>query len=304
MPIRTYLFAPANHPRRVEKSVTVGADAVILDLEDAVSVAEKPAARAKAVEALQRPRACRGYIRVNAVDTQFCYGDLVAVVQGGVDGIVLPKVETAAGLLTVDWLVAQLEREHGLPTGGIDILPIIETARGITHINAILAAGSRIKRVAFGAGDYSLDLGVTWSRDEGECRHARDVLVTASRSHALEAPIDSVYARLDDEEGLLASARSVAAIGFQGKMCIHPKQILPVNEVFTPGTEEVAFARRVVAGFAQAEATGSAAFQIDGRFIDYPILYRAKRVLSLIEEIERERLKASEVGQHAGGHND
>ena len=286
MPIRTYLFAPANHARRVEKCVTVGSDAVILDLEDAVSIAEKPAARGQAVAALQRPRACRGYVRVNALETIFCYGDLVAVVQPGVDGIVLPKVETAAGLLTADWVISQLERERGLPAGGIDLLPIIETARGVTHAMAIMQAGSRAKRVAFGAGDYSLDIGVTWSREERECQYARDVLVTASRSAGLEPPVDSVFARLDDEEGLLASARGVAAIGFGAKMCIHPKQIPMVNAVFTPDPEEVAFARKVLAGFAAAEARGSAAFQIEGKFIDYPILHRAKRVLALIEEIE------------------
>jgi citrate lyase subunit beta/citryl-CoA lyase len=119
MPIRSFLFAPANHPRRVEKSFTVG---------DAVGRAEKPAARAKAVEALQGPRRCRGYVRVNASETAFCYGDVLAVVQPGLDGIVLPKVEAAAGLLTIDWLIGQLERERGLPVGGIDLLPIIETA--------------------------------------------------------------------------------------------------------------------------------------------------------------------------------
>jgi citrate lyase subunit beta/citryl-CoA lyase len=283
MPIRTFLFAPANHARRVEKAFTLGADAVILDLEDAVAVAEKPAARSKAIEALQSPRGSLGYVRVNAMDTPYCWGDLQAVVAPGLDGIVLPKVETAAGLVAADWLVSQLERERGLPAGRIDILPILETARAVTDIDAIMRAGSRVRRVAFGAGDYSLDLGVTWSRDEIECRHARDVIVTASRAHGLEAPLDSAYARLDDEEGLLASARAAAAIGYQGKMCIHPRQVAPVNAVFSPSAEEIAFARRVVDAFAEAERGGSSAFQLDGKFIDYPILFRARRVLALAE---------------------
>jgi citrate lyase subunit beta/citryl-CoA lyase len=285
MPIRTFLFAPANHPRRTEKAFTVGSDAVILDLEDAVAISEKPGARAKAAEALQKPRSCLGYVRVNAMDTEFCHGDLVAVVQPGLDGIILPKVESAAGLLAVDWLVSQLERERGLPAGRLDILPIIETARGVTEIDAIMRAGSRIKRVAFGAGDYSLDIGVTWSRDERESAHARNVIVTASRSHRLEAPIDSVFPRLEDEEGLRASADAVVSIGYQGKMCIHPKQIPLINEIFTPSAAEVAFAEKVVAGFAQAEKEGSAAFQVDGKFVDYPILYRAQRVLKTMQEI-------------------
>ncbi len=285
MPVRSYLFAPANHARRAEKCFVVGSDAVILDLEDAVSVAEKPAARAQAVAALQRPRTCRGYVRVNATDTPFCYGDLLAVVGPGLDGIVLPKVETAAGLLTVNWLLAQLERERGLPPGAIDLLPIIETARGVADAAAIMRAGSRARRVAFGAGDYSLDLGVTWSREERECQHARDVLVTLSRACGLEAPVDSVFARLDDEPGLLASARAAAAVGFGSKMCIHPKQIAVVNDVFSPGAEEVAFARKVVTAFAAAEAEGSAACQVDGKFVDYPVVHRARRVLALAEEI-------------------
>lgn len=285
MPIRSFLFAPANHPRRVEKSFTVGADAVILDLEDAVGLAEKPAARAKAVDALQGPRPCRGYVRVNASETAFCYGDVLAIVQPGLDGIVLPKVEAAAGLLTIDWLIGQLERERGLPVGGIDLLPIIETASGVREIDAILGSGSRARRVAFGAGDYSLDLGVAWSRDERESRYARDAIVTASRAHGLEAPVDSVFPRLDDEEGLLASARMASAVGFQGKMAIHPKQIGPIHRLFTPGDEEVAFARRIVAAFDEAERAGSAAFQLDGKFVDYPVVYRARQVLELIDKL-------------------
>ncbi len=289
MSIRTFLFAPANHALRVQKAFTLGADAVILDLEDAVAIAEKPAARAMAFEALRAPRPCLGYVRVNAMDTPYCYGDLLAAVQPGLDGIILPKVETAAGLLTVDWLVSQLERERGLPVGSVDIVPILETARAVTNVDEIMNAKSRVKRVAFGAGDYSLDLGVTWSRDERESQHARDVIVTASRSHGLEAPLDSAYARLDDVEGLLASARAAAAIGYQGKMCIHPKQVDPVNAVFTPSSEEVAIARRVVEAFAEAETKGSSAFQLDGKFIDYPVVFRARRVLALVGEINSRR---------------
>ena len=128
------------------------------------------------------PRQGLLYVRVNAVDTDFCYGDLVAVVQRGLDGIILPKVESAAGLATIDWLLAQLERERGLPHGAIDLIPIIETARGVQQIDAILAAGTRVRRVAFGAGDFTLDVDMAWSRGEAELAHARAVIVTASRA--------------------------------------------------------------------------------------------------------------------------
>ncbi|BBK43667.1 citrate lyase [Allostella vacuolata] len=282
---RSFLFAPGNHARRVEKVFTIGADGVILDLEDAVAVAEKPATRQLIVAALQRPRNCLGYVRVNAIDTPFCYGDLVEVIGPGLDGIILPKVESASGLLAIDWLVEQLERERGLPRRSIDIIPIIETARGIANLAQIMGAGSRVRRCSFGAGDFTFDANVTWTRDEAEMAHARAQMVIQSRANGLEAPLDSVWVDLQDAEGLEASARAVKRMGFQGKTCIHPSQIPVVNAVFSPTEAELAFARKVVDAFEAAEAAGSAAFQIDGKFVDYPIVYRAQRIVKEHEAI-------------------
>jgi citrate lyase subunit beta/citryl-CoA lyase len=284
-PLRSFLFAPGNHARRVEKALTLDADAVILDLEDAVATAEKPATREPVAAAFGRPRRGLLYVRVNAVDTEFCYGDLVAIVRPGLDGIILPKVESAAGLATVDWLLAQLERDRGLAPGGIDLIPIIETARGLDRLGAILGAGTRVMRVAFGAGDFTLDVNMQWSRDEAELAHARAAIVTASRAAGIEAPLDTVWVDLPDREGLEASARTALRFGYQGKMCIHPDQIEVVNRVFTPSEAEIAFAERVAAAFAKAEAEGKAAIQLDGKFIDYPIVYRAQRVLQRIAAI-------------------
>jgi citrate lyase subunit beta/citryl-CoA lyase len=289
-PLRSFLFAPGNHARRVEKALSLDADAMILDLEDAVATAEKRATRDAVIAALTRPRRALLYVRVNAVDTEFCYGDFAAIVRPGLDGVILPKVESAAGLATADWLLAQLEREQGLMPRAIDLVPIIETARGLNQIDAILAAGARVKRVAFGAGDFTLDVNMAWSRGEAELAYARAKIVTASRAAGIEAPFDTVWVDLADKEGLEASARTAFGFGFQGKMCIHPNQIAVVNRVFTPSEAEVAFAERVVAAFARAEAEGSAAIQLDGKFIDYPILYRAQRVLEKMAAIRaRER---------------
>jgi citrate lyase subunit beta/citryl-CoA lyase len=285
LPLRSFLFAPGNRARRVEKALSLEADAVILDLEDAVATAEKRATRDAVIAALVRPRRALLYVRVNAVDTEFCYGDLAAIVRPGLDGVILPKVESAAGLATADWLLAQLEREQGLAPRAIDLVPIIETARGLNLIDAILAAGTRVKRVAFGAGDFTLDVNMAWSRGEAELDYARAKIVTASRAAGIEAPLDTVWVDLADEEGLEASARTALGFGFQGKMCIHPNQIAVVNRVFTPSESEIAFAERVVAAFARAEAEGSAAIQLDGKFIDYPILYRAQRVLEKVAAI-------------------
>jgi len=216
---RTFLFAPGNHPRRVEKALSLDADAVILDLEDACPIAEKKATRAVVVAACQRPRTGLGYIRVNATTTEFGYGDIVAVVQSGVDGIILPKLETADEIRAVNWVIANLEKERALPAGAIDVIPIIETAKGMANIRAITGAGTRVRRIAFGAGDFTLDLGLEWSRAETELLPYRSECVLASRAAGIEAPIDTVWADLRDHEGFKSSTRHIKALGFQGKMC-------------------------------------------------------------------------------------
>lgn len=283
---RTFLFAPGNHPRRVEKALGLAADAVILDLEDACAASQKVATRAVIVEALQAPRRCLGYIRVNGISTEFCFGDLQAVVCAGTDGIVLPMVDEAHQLQKIDWLMGELERERGLPVGGIDLIPIIETARGLANIDAITRAGTRAKRLAFGAGDFTLDMGMEWSRDEAELLTYRNACVLASRAAGLEAPLDTVWARLDDADGFRASAELVKRLGFQGKMCIHPDQVTVVNEVFTPSVEAVEEARRIVSAFEEAERNGLASIQLDGKFIDYPIAYQAQRILDTMARID------------------
>lgn len=287
---RSFLFAPGNHARKVEKVFDCGADHVILDLEDAVAKAEKIATRALVVEALKRPRPigakrAGAYIRVNAFDTGFCYGDAVAVVGPGLDGIILPMVERSEQIVAFDWLVGSLERERGLPPGGIDIIPIIETAKGIANARVIAAAGTRVKRMAFGAGDYTLDVNMEWTLGESELEHARAEMVVASRAAGLEAPIDTVWVHIKDLEGLANSARRARQLGFQGKMCIYPPQVERVNGAFTPTETEIGFARRVVAAFERAEREGSSSIQLDGYFIDYPIVYKARRTLDLARAI-------------------
>lgn len=250
------------------------------------------ATRAIIAAALTQPRTGLLYVRVNAADTEFCYGDLVAVVRPGLDGIILPKVESPATLTTIDWVLQQIERERRLSEGAIDLIPIIETARGLTHLDAILATGTRVKRIAFGAGDFTLDVNMQWKRDEAELSYARAKIVTASRAAGLEAPLDTVWVDLQDAEALEASTRAALAYGFQGKMCIHPNQVTVVNNVFTPSEEEVAFAERVVAAFEKAEAEGVASIQLDGKFIDYPIVSRAQRLLEKTAAIRKHERRA------------
>ena len=283
---RSFLFAPGNHARKVMKVFDCGADHVILDLEDAVAKAEKVATRALVVEALKRPRRGGAYIRVNAFNTEFCYGDAVAVVGPGLDGIILPMVESREQIVAFDWLVGSLERERGMPPGGIDIIPIIETGKGIANARTIAAAGTRVKRMAFGAGDYTLDMNMEWTLAESELEHARAEMAVASRAAGLEAPIDTVWVHIKDLEGLASSAKRARQLGFQGKMCIYPPQVELVNRAFTPTEKEIAFARRVVAAFEKAEREGSSSIQLDGFFIDYPIVYKAQRTLDAARATE------------------
>jgi citrate lyase subunit beta/citryl-CoA lyase len=284
---RSFLFAPGNNPRRVEKALTLDADATILDMEDACPTAEKVATRSTVVAAYQKPHHGLGYVRVNAMTTEFGYGDVVAVVHPAIDGIIVPKVETVDEIKTVDWLVTQLERERGMTTGTFDIIPIIETGKGLANVSAIASAGTRVRRLAFGAGDFTLDMDITWSREEGELLPYRSVVVLASRAAGLEPPLDTVWVDLRDPDGFRQSTLTAKRVGFQGKMCIHPGQVPVVNEIFAPSAAEVEWSRRVVDAFREAERAGSASIQLDGKFIDYPIVYRAERVLAMHARINK-----------------
>ena len=281
--IRSFLFAPANHPRRVEKVFGAGADAVILDLEDACAVADKVASRATAVEALQAPRDCLGYVRINAVDTIWCLRDLDSVMGPWLDGIVLPKVERPEELFMIDWLMAQYERERGLPVGAIDLMPLIETGLGIHALDAIIASKTRTRRLSFGAGDFTRDMGMKWSADEPELAYARGRLVLASRVGGLEPPIDTVHIDLADHASFTHSVETGVKFGFQGKLLIHPQQVELTNASYMPSEQEIHRAEMIIAAFNAAEASGSASIQVDGYFIDYPIVEKARHVLALAQ---------------------
>jgi citrate lyase subunit beta/citryl-CoA lyase len=285
--MRSLLFAPGNHARRVEKAFTLDADVVILDLEDAVALAQKVGTRDLIVTALKlnQPRDVLGYVRVNSFETDFCHADIQAVMGDWLDGLMLPKVESAAQMQAVEWMMASIERERGLPEGKIDLLPIIETGLGMTRVREIAESGTRAKRLSFGAGDYTGDLNLIWTQDEMELLTARAEVVLASRAAGMEPPLDSVFIDLNDNEHLEKSAVRGREMGFQGKLCIHPKQLDAVNRAYSPTDDEVAKAEKYAAAFQEAEAAGSASIQVDGYFVDYPIVERAERTLALIERI-------------------
>ena len=289
---RSFLFAPGNVARRVEKALTLEADVVIVDLEDSVALAEKAVTRKSVAAALERPRRGRGYVRVNAPSTPFCFGDLNEVLHAGVEGVVLPKVESAADLHAIDWLLWNLERERGIAEGSIDLMPQLETAAGLHRIDRVLQARSlrpykgpwRVKRVAFGAADYGHELGLTVGVEETELVEARARVVLASRAAGLEGPIDSPWFHLKDPAGFARALERSRRSGFQGRLCVHPDQIAPVNAAYLPSAQELARAERIVAAFRQAEAKGEAAVQVDGEMVDYPVAHRAQAMLDLVRK--------------------
>jgi len=287
---RSFLFAPGNVARRVEKALTLEADAIIVDLEDSVAVAEKAATRKSVAEALTRPRRGRGYVRVNAPSSEFCYRDLVETLHRQVDGVVVPKIESAADLHAVDWLMANLEREFGVEPGTLDLIPQIETAAGVQRVDRILQARSlrpyqgawRVKRVAFGGADYAHQLGLTVGMDEAELADARARVVLSSRAAGLEGPLDSPWFHFREAEGFARALERSRRSGFQGRLCVHPDQLGPVNAAYLPSAAELERAERIVAAFRDAEARGEAAVQVDGEMIDYPVAYRAQALLDSV----------------------
>ena len=289
---RSFLFAPGNVARRVEKALTLEADAVIIDLEDSVAISEKATTRKSVAAAFQQPRRARGYVRVNAPSTAFCFSDLLETLHSRVDGVVLPKVESAADLHAIDWVMWNLERDRGIPEGSIDLMPQIETAAGLHRIDRVLQARSlrpykgawRVKRVAFGAADYSHELGLTVSLEEAELADARARVVLASRAAGLEGPIDSPWFHFKEAEAFARALERSRRGGFQGRLCVHPDQIAPVNAAYMPSADELVRAERIVAAFRQAEARGEAAVQVDGQMVDYPVAYRAQALLDLVRK--------------------
>jgi citrate lyase subunit beta/citryl-CoA lyase len=299
--LRSMLYAPANHPRHASGALAGAADAAILDLEDAVAADQKQAAR-DAIEQLLRDRPAPArptgrpavFVRINALSTPHAYQDLLAAVLPGVQGILLPKVESPGELAIADWMLAQLEIERGLEAGAIQLVPIVETAAGLSRLNAIAAASPRVRRLTFGAADFALDTGMSLASAGGPVDGVADEgvlwaklqLVVASRAARLDAPLDTVYFDFRDAGGFLREAGQARRLGFQGKTCIHPSQVELANQAFSPTAEEVAQAKRTLEAFDGAIASGSAVIQLDGRMIDHPIAERARRVLELARWVE------------------
>lgn len=262
---RSFLFVPGDRPDRFPKAWNSGADAVILDLEDGVSTERKSIAR-EAISAWLSPEH-PVYVRVNGSRTQWFEADLTVVARSGVRGVMLPKAETADQIGAV---VRALQETVG-------VIPLLETASGIINVRE-LAGVPRVERLAFGSVDFQLDAGI---QGEGEeLLYARSRMVLASRVSGILAPVDGVTTDLDNPERITADVDRARRLGFGGKLCIHPRQIDPVNRGFIPTEREIAWARKVVEA---AGTAGTGAIRVDGELVDRPVVERAKATLAQSE---------------------
>jgi citrate lyase subunit beta / citryl-CoA lyase len=253
---RTYLFVPGNRPERFGKAVASGADAVIIDLEDAVPPAERIAARANVAAWLSHKHPV--LIRVNGATTEWFREDIQLCRNPGVAGVVLPKAERIEDL-------AEIPHIH--------LLPIIESASGFWNVTA-LAQAPNVKRLMFGSIDFQVDLGIP-GEDEA-LLYFRSQLVLVSRIARLEPPVDGITTIFDSPEPVRADALRAKRLGFGGKLCIHPKQIAPVHEAFAPTADEIAWAKRIVEA---NEKSKGAAVSLEGTMIDRPVVARARAIL-------------------------
>lgn len=276
---RSVMFAPGIDTRKMEKALGIGADVVVLDLEDSVEAARKSEARELVAGLLERsPEGPMLWVRVNPPDTDFFIGDMLAVIPHRPGGIMLPKSETAAGVARVGWLLNLLAAYHGFNPGAIDLVPLVESACGVKNA-AEIATVPGVKRLCFGAVDYTLDMGIELTKDGAELFYARSALAVASRSAGLEGPIDTVYIDVRDNEGLATECRLARTLGFQGKLLIHPGQVQVANKIFAPTPEEIARAGRIVDAYQAALAAGSGVAQLNGKLIEKPVAERARKLL-------------------------
>lgn len=285
---RSYLFAPGNSEKLLQKVFSAGADAVVLDLEDAVPAAEKAQARRMVAALLERQHAGPSlpvYVRVNGMETGLWREDLAAIVGPGLRGVRLPKAEAAADVGRFVDALQEQEARRGLAPGAIEVVCTIETARGVCAAHA-LAACPRVANLTFGAADFAQDAGVDPGEEETETLMARSQLVLASRAAGIDPPVASVFTRVHDDEGLRRSTEAARRLGFFGRSVIHPRQLPVVHEVFTPAADAVARAREIVEVYEGALAHGrGTALTGDGRFVDVAVARRARALLSLAESI-------------------
>lgn len=277
---RTMLFVPGNNPKKIVGAEVYGADCIIYDLEDSVSVFEKDSARILVKYALRynRPE-CRIGIRINQSDTPYYKEDVECMVPLKPDFLRLPKAERAEDIINLDRLITKTEKEFGIPEGSVKIVASIENALGVMNSYKIASASKRMLAIGLGAEDFRTDMGMQRSESAEEILFARNLIALHAHAANIKA-MDYVYSNFKNEEGFRADTLLGKKLGYTGKSVVHPSQVSIVHEIYTPSEEEIDNAKAIFAAYEDALKCGSGVTSLNGKMIDKPMVTRAMAVLS------------------------
>jgi len=301
--LRSMLYVPGNSVRMAVKAATLPVDAVILDLEDAVPLADKETARilTRDLIKLVKQRGSYVFIRVNSLITDLTAEDLKHTAIEGLDGVMLAKTETGSDVTELDKMLTEVEQAVGLAPKSVKVIPLVETAKGVVNCFQIASASERVVAIAFGAGDYYRDLGrdiTQLSREETELIYARSQIVNTSTAAGVQAIDTPFLGLLTDRERFLGEVKLAAQLGFKGKQCIHPSQIEPVNSMFSPSQAEAEHAKRVAEAFEEAQARGLGAISFEGKMVDYMTYRQAKDTLATAQIIDDKKKMMTQKAAH------
>ena len=287
-PVRSMLFTPGHRRDLIEKAIGSGTDAVIVDLEDAVAVEEKPKARAGLADLPPSPVPI--FVRTNGIESGMLWDDVIAAGQASIAGLVIPKAEDPNLLVQIDGALRALEITTEREVGSIAVLPLIESGIGVRATYDMMRAGDRMASVLFGGGeqgDLVADLGVEWTPEGTGLLHARSKVLLDARAAGCDHPMEAVYMDFRNADGLRQECELARRLGYVGKVAIHPAQIEVIHDVFTPSPVEVTHHRRIIDEFEAALAEGTASISVDGKMVDYAVARVARAVLARAEVADR-----------------
>lgn len=287
---RSMLFLPGNNPNMLINGNCLGSDAIIFDLEDAVSPAEKDAARILVRNTMKYMdlSGCELIVRVNSVDTEFFKADIDAILPQKPDLILLPKTSCREDVLFADAYMSEVEAKLGLEKNTVGLMPLIETAMGVENSFSIASATKRVKALFLGAEDLTADLQCKRTKEGREIEYARTRLVVAARAAGVDV-YDTPFTDVNDDEGIVVDAELAKALGFTGKASISPRHVEVINSVFSPTEAEIDYAYEVMDAIALAKEQGKGAIALHGKMIDAPIVARAERTISMAKALGMDR---------------
>lgn len=284
---RTCLYIPGNNAAMLQHSPVHGADSVLMDLEDAVAVSEKDSARflVRAVLKNLNFGKTEKVVRINPISSPFFKDDLEIIIPSKPDSIRLPKVEQEEDVIILSSILDALEKKHDIESGSIEIHPLIETARGVENAFSIARSSPRVTAISIGGQDLTADMGIKKTDEGEELHYARTRIVMAGKASGIDV-LDTVFADVNDEEGLRKETMMIKTLGFSGKAVINPRQIIVVHKVFKPDPKDVQRAKRIIKAYEEAVSQGKGVFSIDGKMVDAPVVKRAQIILNQAEYYE------------------